>query len=110
MIWDRIALALVIIGALNWGAIGLFGFHLRRADGRPLPCDLHSRRDRGPVVRITAVPGKRHWRGNGLTPWPCIRLHAPGALLPVSQRHPAHGARTAAGNCGCLQAVKESGR
>ena len=28
MIWDRIALALVIIGALNWGAIGLFGFDL----------------------------------------------------------------------------------
>ena len=26
MVWDRIALALVIIGALNWGAIGLFGF------------------------------------------------------------------------------------
>ena len=23
---DRIALALVIIGALNWGAVGLFGF------------------------------------------------------------------------------------
>jgi uncharacterized membrane protein YuzA (DUF378 family) len=23
---DRIALALVIIGALNWGSIGLFGF------------------------------------------------------------------------------------
>ena len=28
MVWDRIALALVIIGALNWGAIGLFGFDL----------------------------------------------------------------------------------
>ena len=26
MVWDRIALALVIIGALNWGGIGLFGF------------------------------------------------------------------------------------
>jgi len=26
MIWDRIALVLVIIGALNWGGIGLFGF------------------------------------------------------------------------------------
>ena len=25
MVWDRIALLLVIIGALNWGAIGLFG-------------------------------------------------------------------------------------
>ena len=28
MVWDRIALALVIIGALNWGAIALFGFDL----------------------------------------------------------------------------------
>ena len=28
MLLDRIALALVIIGALNWGAIGLFGFDL----------------------------------------------------------------------------------
>ena len=28
MIWDRIALALVIIGAKNRGAIGLFGFDL----------------------------------------------------------------------------------
>ncbi len=25
---DRIALILVIIGALNWGAVGLFGFDL----------------------------------------------------------------------------------
>ncbi len=25
---DRIALALVIIGALNWGSIGIFGFDL----------------------------------------------------------------------------------
>ena len=25
MVWDRIALLLVIVGALNWGAIGLFG-------------------------------------------------------------------------------------
>ncbi len=28
MILDRIALILVIIGALNWGSIGLFGFDL----------------------------------------------------------------------------------
>ena len=28
MIADRIALILVIVGALNWGAIGLFGFDL----------------------------------------------------------------------------------
>lgn len=26
MIMDRIALVLVIIGALNWGSIGIFGF------------------------------------------------------------------------------------
>ena len=26
MIFDKAALALVIIGALNWGSIGLFGF------------------------------------------------------------------------------------
>ena len=28
MILDRAALALVIIGALNWGAVGLLGFDL----------------------------------------------------------------------------------
>ena len=28
MILDKIALILVIIGALNWGGIGLFGFDL----------------------------------------------------------------------------------
>lgn len=28
MIWDKIALTLVIIGALNWGSIGLFAFDL----------------------------------------------------------------------------------
>ena len=28
MIVDRLALVLVIVGALNWGAIGLFGFDL----------------------------------------------------------------------------------
>lgn len=26
--WDKIALVLVIIGALNWGLIGFFGFDL----------------------------------------------------------------------------------
>jgi uncharacterized membrane protein YuzA (DUF378 family) len=26
MIWDKIALVLTIIGALNWGSIGIFGF------------------------------------------------------------------------------------
>ena len=28
MIVDKIALALVIIGSLNWGSIGIFGFDL----------------------------------------------------------------------------------
>lgn len=28
MIWDKIALTLAIIGALNWGCIGLFSFDL----------------------------------------------------------------------------------
>ena len=28
MLWDRVALVLVIIGALNWGSIGLFQFDL----------------------------------------------------------------------------------
>lgn len=26
MFWDKTALTLVIIGALNWGCIGIFGF------------------------------------------------------------------------------------
>lgn len=28
MVLDRIALLLVIVGALNWGSVGLFGFDL----------------------------------------------------------------------------------
>ena len=28
MLWDRVALVLVIIGALNWGLVGLFGIDL----------------------------------------------------------------------------------
>ena len=28
MIMDRIALILVIIGALNWGSVGIFGFDI----------------------------------------------------------------------------------
>ncbi|MCI2055796.1 MAG: DUF378 domain-containing protein [Oscillibacter sp.] len=28
MIWDKLALILTIIGALNWGSIGIFGFDL----------------------------------------------------------------------------------
>ena len=26
MLWDKIALTLTIVGALNWGSIGIFGF------------------------------------------------------------------------------------
>lgn len=33
MLIDKIALALVIIGALNWGSIGIFGFDLVAAIG-----------------------------------------------------------------------------
>lgn len=28
MVWDKIALTLTIIGALNWGCIGIFGFDI----------------------------------------------------------------------------------
>lgn len=28
MVFDRIALVLIIIGALNWGSIGIFGFDI----------------------------------------------------------------------------------
>ena len=28
MLWDKIALTLAIIGALNWGSIGLFSFDI----------------------------------------------------------------------------------
>lgn len=28
MIWDKIALVLTIVGALNWGSIGIFGFDI----------------------------------------------------------------------------------
>jgi uncharacterized membrane protein YuzA (DUF378 family) len=27
-VWDRVALALVIVGAINWGLVGLFQFDL----------------------------------------------------------------------------------
>ena len=34
MIVDKIALILVIVGALNWGGIGLFGFNTRSEERR----------------------------------------------------------------------------
>ena len=35
---DRIALILVIIGSLNWGSVGIFGYDLvRMTDVSPLP-------------------------------------------------------------------------
>lgn len=27
-VWDKIALVLVVIGGLNWGSVGIFGFDL----------------------------------------------------------------------------------
>ena len=35
MVIDKIALILAIIGALNWGGIGLFGFDVRVGRKRP---------------------------------------------------------------------------
>ena len=59
---DRIALILVIIGALNWGSIGLFRFDLR---GRPYSVDSYRYGaassihwwHRRTVVHHPAVPG-----------------------------------------------------
>ena len=52
MVIDKIALTLAIIGALNWGSVGLFGFDCvaflfvylfngHRASGRALPARVH---------------------------------------------------------------------
>ena len=58
MVLDRIALILVVIGALNWGVIGLFGLDLVAfVFGGDLPCDLCPGRPGRPVVRFPAVPG-----------------------------------------------------
>ena len=59
MVLDRIALILVIIGALNWGLIGLFGLDLVAF---LFPCGAG-----GPVVRLPAVPGEAAGRSNRLS-------------------------------------------
>ena len=74
MVIDKIALVLAIIGALNWGAIGLFGFDavaffLRRPDGHPLPHHLRPGGFGGPVVHHAAVPRRR---GDRARPY-CLR-------------------------------------
>ena len=63
---DRIALVLVIIGALNWGGVGAFqlrlrGLPVRRADRRRQPHHLYAGGHRRTVVHHPAVP--RGWDG-----------------------------------------------
>ena len=69
MVLDRIALILVIVGALNWGLIGpgSGGFFLWRPDGGALPDRLLPGGARGPVVRLPALPGARSRRGGGVS-------------------------------------------
>ena len=60
---DRIALILVIVGAVNWGCIALFGLDLvALCFGGPLsfgqPPDLWSGRPVGPMVHFPAVPAE----------------------------------------------------
>ena len=65
MIIDKIALLLLIIGGINWGAIGIFQFDIvawifggQAAISEPR--DLHARRNFRPLVHFPAVP--RHER------------------------------------------------
>ena len=56
---DRIALILSIIGALNWGLIGIFkfdGVDLRRPDCGDKPRDIHAGRACGYMVYLAALP------------------------------------------------------
>lgn len=62
MIVDKIALILVIVGALNWGGVGLFGFDtvaflFGGQAARPLPDRLRAGRAGRSLVRHAAVPG-----------------------------------------------------
>lgn len=64
MIVDKIALILVIVGALNWGGIGLFGFNtVAFLCGGPMTMLARIIYAvvglGGPVVRYTAVPKHR---------------------------------------------------
>ena len=64
MIMDKISLALVIIGALNWGGIGLFRFdtvawNLRRAGQHCGPHHLHFGGAGRHLVHLSPLPGRR---------------------------------------------------
>ena len=82
MILDRIALVLVIIGALNWGAVGLFGFDLvaflcggqMAVLSRVIYTVVGGR---GAVVCVAAVSGPPRRGGGGLRPSPRIRFCPP---------------------------------
>lgn len=61
MIVDKIALLLAIVGALNWGGIGLFGFDtvaflFGGQMSRLLPRDLRAGGTGGSLVHHAAVP------------------------------------------------------
>ena len=61
MIVDKIALILVIVGALNWGGVGLFGFDtvaflFGGQAACPLPDRLRAGRAGRSLVRHAAVP------------------------------------------------------
>ena len=62
MVIDKIALTLAIIGALNWGSVGLFGFDcvafLFGGQIGMQPRDLHARRPARHLVHHDAVPRK----------------------------------------------------
>ena len=60
MIMDRIALIISIIGALNWGSIGLFGFDCVAflcGVGVGTDC-VHRRGAGGYLVHLASVPDK----------------------------------------------------
>ncbi len=61
MVMDKIALALLIVGGLNWGCIGLFQFDLVAFAcglGQPdQPDHLYSCGPVGGVVYLAALPG-----------------------------------------------------
>ena len=62
MVIDKIALTLAIIGALNWGSVGLFGFDCVAflfGGQIGMPRDLHARRPCRHLVHHDAVPRER---------------------------------------------------
>ena len=60
MIMDKIALILAIIGGLNWGSIGIFGFDLVAfafgGSQRRLPGHLHPGGTGRHLVHLPALP------------------------------------------------------